>query len=175
MTRNFIHYPNNLVILAAKLQNCSEIGIIFDRFLLLCVQKAVILPPLMTIGNSVLTIVAATIQTNMIARFIISALAVWITAWTLDGVTVEPWWAALLVAAVLGLINTFIRPIVKFFSLPINILTLGLFTLVINALMVMLCSWMMSNHFKVEGFLWALAFSIVMALVNWVLSLFVKK
>ena len=45
----------------------------------------------------------------MIARFIISALAVFITAWTLDGVTVEPWWAAALVALVLGLINTFIR------------------------------------------------------------------
>ena len=111
----------------------------------------------------------------MIARFIISAIAVWITAWTLDGVTVEPWWAALLVALILGLVNTFIRPVVKFFSLPINILTLGLFTLVINALMVLLCAWLVSDHFKVENFWWALAFSIVMALVNWVLSLFVKK
>ncbi len=111
----------------------------------------------------------------MIARFIVSALAVWITAYTLEGVTVEPWWAAMLVAIVLGLINTLVRPIVKLFALPINILTLGLFTLVINALMVMLCSWVVSSHFKVESFLWALAFSIVMALVNWVLSLFVKK
>lgn len=111
----------------------------------------------------------------MIARFIVSALAVFITAWTLDGVSVEPWWAALLVAAVLGLINTFIRPIVKFFSLPLNILTLGLFTLVINALMVMLCAWCVSAHFKVDGFLWALAFSVVMTIVNWLLSLFVKK
>ncbi len=111
----------------------------------------------------------------MIARFIISAVAVFITAWTLDGVTVEPWWAAALVALVLGLINTFIRPVVKLFSLPVNILTLGLFTLVINAVMVMLCAWCVSDHFKVDGFLWALAFSIVMALVNWVLGLFVKK
>ncbi|MBQ9218786.1 MAG: phage holin family protein [Muribaculaceae bacterium] len=111
----------------------------------------------------------------MIARFIVSALAVWITAYTLEGVTVEPWWAAMLVALVLGLINTLVRPIVKLLALPINILTLGLFTLVINALMVMLCSWVVSSHFKVDSFLWALAFSIVMALVNWVLSLFVKK
>ena len=111
----------------------------------------------------------------MIARFIVSALAVWITAYTLEGVTVEPWWAAMLVALVLGLINTLVRPTVKLLALPINILTLGLFTLVINALMVMLCSWVVSSHFKVDSFLWALAFSIVMALVNWVLSLFVKK
>ena len=111
----------------------------------------------------------------MIARFIVSALAVWITAYTLEGVSVEPWWAAMLVALVLGLINTLVRPIVKLLALPINILTLGLFTLVINALMVMLCSWVVSSHFKVDSFLWALAFSIVMALVNWVLSLFVKK
>ena len=111
----------------------------------------------------------------MIARFIISALAVGITAWTLDGVTVEPWWATLLVALVLGLINALIRPIVKFLSLPINILTLGLFTFVVNALMVLLCAWLMSDHFKVESFWWALAFSIVMALVNWVLNLVFRK
>lgn len=111
----------------------------------------------------------------MIARFIISALAVWITAWTLDGVTVEPWWAALLVAAVLGLVNTLIRPIVKLLALPINIVTLGLFTLVINALMVLLCAWLVSGHFKVDSFWWALAFSIVMTLVGWVLGLFVKS
>lgn len=111
----------------------------------------------------------------MIARFIISAVAVFITAWTLDGVTVEPWWAAALVALVLGLINTFIRPVVKLLSLPVNILTLGLFTLVINAAMVMLCAWCLSDHFKVDGFLWALAFSVVMAIVNWLLGLFFKK
>ena len=98
-----------------------------------------------------------------------------ITAWTLDGVTVEPRWATLLVALVLGLINALIRPIVKFLSLPINIVTLGLFTFVINALMVLLCAWMVSDHFKVESFWWALAFSIVMALVNWVLNLVFKK
>lgn len=111
----------------------------------------------------------------MIARFIISAVAVFITAWTLDGVTVEPWWAALLVALVLGLINTFIRPIAKLISLPLNVLTLGLFTLVINALMVLLCAWCVSDHFKVDGFLWALAFSVVMTIVGWVLGLFFKK
>lgn len=112
----------------------------------------------------------------MLVRFIISAIAVGITAWTLDGVSIAPWWAALIVAGVLGLINTFIRPVVKFLSIPVNILTLGLFTIVINAAMVMLCAWFVGEpHFKVDGFLWAIAFSLVMTLVNWFLGLFVKK
>ena len=89
----------------------------------------------------------------MITRLIISALAVLITAFTLDGVTVEPWWWAVIIAIVLGFINAWIRPLVKLFALPINMLTLGLFTFVINALMV-------------------LGFSIVLTLVSWMLHLF---
>ncbi len=108
----------------------------------------------------------------MITRLIISALAVLITAFTLDGVTVEPWWWAVIIAIVLGFINAWIRPLVKLFALPINMLTLGLFTFVINALMVMLCSWIVGPHFMVESFWWALGFSIVLTLVNWMLHLF---
>ena len=108
----------------------------------------------------------------MITRLIISALAVLITAFTLDGVTVEPWWWAVIIAIVLGFINAWIRPLVKLFALPINMLTLGLFTFVINALMVMLCSWIVGPHFMVESFWWALGFSIVLTLVSWMLHLF---
>lgn len=108
----------------------------------------------------------------MITRLIISTLAVLITALTLDGVTVEPWWWAVIVAVVLGFINSWIRPLVKLFALPINLLTLGLFTFVINALMVMLCSWLLKPHFVVDSFWWALAFSIVLTLVAWLLHLF---
>ena len=108
----------------------------------------------------------------MITRLIISSLAVLITALTLDGVTVEPWWWALIVALVLGFVNACIRPLVKLLALPINLMTLGLFTLVINALMVLLCSWILKPHFEVDGFWWALGFSIVLTLVNWMLHLF---
>lgn len=108
----------------------------------------------------------------MITRLIISTLAVLITALTLDGVTVDPWWWAVIVAVVLGFINSWIRPLVKLFALPINLLTLGLFTFVINALMVMLCSWLIGPHFEVESFWWALGFSIVLTLVSWMLHLF---
>ena len=108
----------------------------------------------------------------MITRLMISALAVLITAYTLDGVTVEPWWWALLVAVVLGFVNAWIRPLVKLFALPINLLTLGLFTFVINGLMVLLCSWALKPHFEVANLGWAIGFSIVLTLVNWFLHLF---
>ena len=57
-------------------------------------------------------------------------------------------------------------------ALPINLLTLGLFTFVINALMVLLCSWLVRPHFEIQNFWWALAFSIVLTLVSWLLHLF---
>lgn len=110
----------------------------------------------------------------MIARLLISAVAVWITAWLLPGVNIEPWWAALVVAVLLGLINTFIRPVVKLFALPLNIITLGLFSLVINALMVLLCAWIY-ERMTIEGFLDAFWFSIVLTVVNWVLHLVTGK
>ena len=106
----------------------------------------------------------------MITRLIISALAVLITAFTLDGVTVDPWWWALIVAIVLGFVNSCIRPLVKFFALPINLLTLGLFALVVNGLMVMLCAYFVDG-FKVDGLGAAILFSIILAVVNWVLNM----
>jgi len=108
----------------------------------------------------------------MITRLIISALAVLITAYTLDGVTVDPWWWAVIIAIVLGFINSWIKPLVKLLALPINLITLGLFTFVINALMVLLCSWVVGPHFEVADFWWALGFSIVLTLVSWMLHLF---
>ena len=84
----------------------------------------------------------------MIARLLISAVAVWVTAWLLPGVSIEPWWAAVIVAVLLGLINTFVRPVVKLFF---------------------------TDHMTVDGFVPALLFGIVLAVVNWVLHLVVGK
>lgn len=107
----------------------------------------------------------------MITRLIISMMAVLITAYTLDGVTVDPWWWALIVAVVLGFVNAWIKPLVKLLALPVNLLTLGLFTFVINGLMVLLCSWLIGPHFEVAGLGWAIGFSIVLTLVSWLLHL----
>ena len=108
----------------------------------------------------------------MVTRLVISSLAVLITALTLDGVTVEPWWWAVIIAIVLGLVNSWVRPLVKLLALPINLLTLGLFTFVINGAMVLLCSWLLKPHFEVSGLGWAIGFSIVLTLVSWMLHLF---
>lgn len=111
----------------------------------------------------------------MATRLFFSALAVLITSLTLDGITVDPWWWSVIIAIVLGLINSWIRPLVKLLALPINFITLGLFTFVINALMVMLCSWVVGPHFEVESFWWALGFSIMLTLVSWALHLFIPS
>ncbi len=109
----------------------------------------------------------------MIARLILSSVAVGITAYFMDSVTIEPWYVAIIVAVVLGAINSFVRPIVKFFALPITILTLGLFSLVINGLMVMLCDKFVSG-FTVDGLGSAILFSIILAIVSWVLNIMFK-
>lgn len=106
----------------------------------------------------------------MLARLILSAIAVGITAYFMDSVTIEPWWVTVIVAVVLGVINAVVRPIVKLLSLPINLLTLGLFSFVINGLMVLLCAWFVDG-FKVDGLGAAILFSIILAVVNWVLNL----
>lgn len=111
----------------------------------------------------------------MIVRLIVSTLAVLITAYTLDGVNVDPWWWAVIIAIVLGFINSCIKPLVKLLALPVNMLTLGLFTFVINGLMVLLCSWLVGPHFEVTNLLWAILFSIVLTVVNWLLHFFIPS
>lgn len=110
----------------------------------------------------------------MIARLVLSSLAVGITAYFMDSVTIEPWWVTVIVAIVLGLINSVVRPVVKLLSLPITILTLGLFALVVNGLMVLLCAYFIEG-FKVDGLGAAILFSIILAVVNWILNLMFTK
>lgn len=88
----------------------------------------------------------------------------------MDSVTITPWWFAVIVSVVLGIINTIIRPIIKILSLPINIITLGLFSFVINGLMVLLCSHILNNNFEVKSLGAAILFSIILSIVNWVIN-----
>lgn len=110
----------------------------------------------------------------MVAQLILSSVAVGITAYFMDSVTIEPWWVTVIVAVVLGLINSVIRPIIKILSLPITILTLGLFVFVINGLMVLLCAYFIEG-FKVDGLGAAILFSIILSLVNWVINMMFSK
>ncbi len=83
------------------------------------------------------------------------------------------WWGILIVGLIFGLINTYIRPVVKLFALPLLILSLGLFTFVINAFMLMLTSWLSGEFdlgFHVSGFKPAFWGALVISLVSLVLS-----
>ncbi|OGI65249.1 hypothetical protein A3A95_03630 [Candidatus Nomurabacteria bacterium RIFCSPLOWO2_01_FULL_39_18] len=111
---------------------------------------------------------------RMIIHWIISALAILITAYILPGVHVDGFVAALILAVVLGAINMFLRPILVILTLPITVLTLGLFVLVINALLVLLASYIVPG-FTVASFWWALLFGIVLAIVGAVLHSFEKE
>jgi len=94
----------------------------------------------------------------------VSALAVIITSFLLPGVQVGII-SAFLAALVLGLLNTFVKPLMILFTLPVNVLTLGLFTFVINAVIILLASAIVPG-FKVKGFWWALLFSLILSVVN---------
>ncbi len=107
---------------------------------------------------------------NILLNWLIMAVAVIITAYALPGVTVSGFWVALIVAIVLGILNAFIKPILILLTLPINILTLGLFTFVINALLIMFAS-AVTPGFKVNGFGWALLFSIVLSIVLYLINM----
>jgi putative membrane protein len=104
----------------------------------------------------------------MIWAWLLNSISVYATASVLKGVEIKNFWSALLVAAVLAIINVLIKPILLFLSLPITILTLGLFVLVINAALIMLVDKMVDG-FKVESFSWALIFGLVMSIISWFL------
>jgi len=101
----------------------------------------------------------------LLIQIILSALAVGISAYIVPGVEVSGWFSAVVVAIVLALINVFIRPILNILTLPINILTLGLFSLVLSALLVMLAGVIVPG-FMVAGFIPALIFALVLALIT---------
>lgn len=100
---------------------------------------------------------------NLILRWLLFAFAIVITAWIVPGIRVENFLSAMFVCIIISLINTFIKPILQVITLPINILTLGIFSLILNALLLMLAGWI-APGFEVDGFLGALFGSILLSL-----------
>ncbi|HLD81895.1 MAG TPA: phage holin family protein [Patescibacteria group bacterium] len=111
---------------------------------------------------------------NLFFRWLLASIAVAITAYLLPGVSADTVTVVVVTALVLGIINTFVKPLVILFTLPLNILTLGLFTLVINAFLVLLTARLVPG-FEVANFWWAILFSLVLAIVNSFLSLMGAK
>jgi putative membrane protein len=128
---------------------------------------------------------------SFIVRVLINGLALWIASWILPGLdistsatteavantgvtqgteTIGIILAYLFIGAIFGVVNAFVRPLVSFLSLPITILTLGLFTIVINAAMLYLTSWLSSYtpvHFTIDSFFWtAVLAAIIITLIS---------
>ncbi len=107
---------------------------------------------------------------NILVAWLISALVILVTSYIIPGVTVSGFGTAILVALVMGIINVFIRPFLIFLTLPINILTLGLFTFVINAFLFWLAAQIVPG-FKLSSFGTAILFAIVVAIINGLLAI----
>lgn len=105
---------------------------------------------------------------NILFAILINTVAVWITGYFLPGVHIKSFGISLLVAIVLGIVNAFLRPIIFILTLPINILTLGLFSFVIMGLLVYFVSAIVPG-FTIDNFGWAILFALVVALINWIL------
>ncbi len=103
----------------------------------------------------------------------LDALVIYVAGYLLEGVNFSSYWVAVVTAIVLGVLNFLIKPILIILTLPINILTLGLFSIVINTAMVLLAAWLVPG-FEVLGFLWALAFSVVVSIISAVLNMMAK-
>lgn len=103
---------------------------------------------------------------NFIIKLILNAIAVVIVAYLLPGVHLLDFWHAIILAAVLSVLNVSVKPLLIFLTIPATILSLGLFLLVINALMIELAAWIITPGFIVDSFWWALAFSILLSIVN---------
>ncbi|CAN5444247.1 phage holin family protein [soil metagenome] len=102
---------------------------------------------------------------KFLAQLIVSALAVIITSMILPGVHVDSLLTAIIVAAVLAFLNAIVKPVLVILTIPITVVTLGLFLLVINALLILLAAKIV-NGFHVDGFWIALLFSLVLSLVS---------
>ncbi|MFO7785366.1 MAG: phage holin family protein [Thermodesulfobacteriota bacterium] len=107
-------------------------------------------------------------------RWLILTAAITAASFLMGGIEVSGFFSALGAAAILGVLNAVFRPILIILTLPINVLTLGLFTFVINALLLMMVSGVISG-FHVHGFWSAVFGSLVISLVSWFLSSFVNS
>jgi len=110
---------------------------------------------------------------NLFGELLVKTLAVFVTGYILSaGISIPSIWVAVVIAIVLGVLNTFLKPFLVLITLPVNIFTLGLFTFVINALIVMLAAWIVPG-FIVANFWWALLFALILSLVSGFLQMFV--
>ncbi|MFD9358883.1 phage holin family protein [Streptomyces sp. NPDC060031] len=120
-------------------------------------------------------------MTNFVVKTLANAAALAVAIWLLAGITLDDGSSMgrrtltlILVALIFGLVNFIVKPVVKLFSLPLFILTLGLFTLVVNALMLLLTSWLAKQFdlsFHVDNFWTAVIGALIISIVSWAVNM----
>ncbi len=105
---------------------------------------------------------------NIIIRLILNAVAILLTSLLLSGVHVDGFWAALLLALVLSILNVVLKPLLIILTIPITVLTLGLFLIVINAGVLLLADYFVDGT-RIDGFWWAVLFGLIVSLLNSIL------
>lgn len=111
---------------------------------------------------------------KLIINLLVTAVSAFLLSQILSGVHFDSFGSTIIFAIVLGLLNMLVRPILALFSLPITILTLGLFSLVINAIIILLSDYLMDSM-MVDGFGWAFLFSILLSVVSSLISSLLGK
>jgi putative membrane protein len=111
---------------------------------------------------------------RLLVSWAINALALWIANGLFDSVRIDGWAAYLIGAAVLGIANAVVKPVLAILTLPLIVVTLGLFLLVINVAMVALAEWIAPN-FSVDGFWTYVGVVVIIWLVNWAANEFLER
>lgn len=102
---------------------------------------------------------------SLIIRLLVTAAVAFGLAHLLSGIHIDTYWTALVFALILGVANLIVRPVLIILTIPLTIITLGLFLFVINALMVLLAAKLVDG-IKVDGFWWALLFSLLLSIIS---------
>ncbi len=111
---------------------------------------------------------------KFILRLLLTAVAVVVLSKVLPNVQVDTYVTALIVAVVLGLLNSIVKPLLVILTLPVTIITFGLFLLIINACIILLADYFIDG-FTVNGILWALVFSLLLSFLQSILFSFLKE
>lgn len=111
---------------------------------------------------------------NFIIKLFLNAVAVVIASYILSGIHVENFGYAFALAFVLAILNVSLKPVLILFTLPATILTFGIFLLVINAAIIMVADWLIGSGFNVDGWGWAILFSLLLSILNSILEKLVQ-
>jgi len=112
---------------------------------------------------------------RFLARLLLNGIAIIVAAYLLPGLHIDGPFAALVAGVILGLVNALIRPVLFVLTLPLTLVTLGLFIFILNAICFALTAWVVPG-FSVDGFWWAVLGALLVSLVSWILNrLFVCK